>query len=110
MGLDAMIFHAQLLQSRPTLFNPVDCSTSDSSVHEDSPGNNTGVGCHLLLQGILVTQGLNPCLLCFLHWQACSLRGSSVYGIFQARILDWVAIASPGDLPDPGIELWSPAL
>ena len=37
----------------------------------------------------------------------CSLPGSSVHGIFQARILEWVAIPSPGDLPDPGIEPWS---
>ena len=33
-----------------------------------------------------------------------SLPGSSVHGIFQARIQKWVAISSPGDLPDPGIE------
>ena len=35
----------------------------------------------------------------------CSLRGSSVHGIFQARVLEWLPIPSPGDLPDPGIEL-----
>ena len=34
--------------------------------------NNTGVGCHFLLQGIFLTQGLNPCLLCLLHWQVYS--------------------------------------
>ena len=42
----------------------------------------------------------------------CDPPGSFVYGIFQARIVEWVAI-SPGDLPDPGIEpvsLASPAL
>ena len=39
----------------------------------DSPGKNTGVGCHALLQGIFLTQGSNPNLLCFLHWQARSL-------------------------------------
>ena len=39
----------------------------------DSPGKITGVGCHLLLQGIFPTQGLNPHLLHFLHWQADSL-------------------------------------
>ena len=39
----------------------------------DSPGNNTGVGCHSLLQGIFLTQGWNPCLLHLLHWQAGSL-------------------------------------
>ena len=40
----------------------------------------------------------------------CSLPGSSVHEILQARILGWVAIPSPGDLPDPGIESGSPAL
>ena len=43
----------------------------------------------------------------------CSPSGFSVYGIFQARILKWVAISSSRDLPDPGIEpmsLMSPAL
>ena len=36
----------------------------------DSPGKNTGVGCHVLLQGIFPTQGLKLCLLCLLHGQA----------------------------------------
>ena len=41
----------------------------------------------------------------------CSLPGSSVHGIFQARILEWVALfPSPGDLSNPGIELRSPTL
>ena len=40
----------------------------------------------------------------------CSLPGSSVHGISQARILQWVAFPSPGDLSDPGIEPVSPAL
>ena len=35
----------------PTLCDPMDCSPPDSSVHGDSPGKNTGVGCHALLQG-----------------------------------------------------------
>ena len=39
-----------------------------------------------------------------------NLPDSSVHGISQARILEWVAFPSPGDLPDPGIELVSPAL
>ena len=49
-----------LLQSCPVLFNPMDCSLPDSSVHGDSPGKNSGVSCHALLQGIFPTQGLNP--------------------------------------------------
>ena len=40
----------------------------------------------------------------------CSPPGSSVHRILQARLLDWVAISFPGDLPDPGIEQGSPAL
>ena len=50
-------------QSCPTLCDPMDCSPPGSSVHGDSPGKNTGVGCHFLLQGIFPTQGLNPGLL-----------------------------------------------
>ena len=40
----------------------------------------------------------------------CSLPGSSVHGILQARILEWVAISFSRDLPNPGIEPGSPAL
>ena len=39
----------------------------------------------------------------------CSLPGSSLRGILQARVLEWVAFPSPGDLPDPGVEPRSPA-
>ena len=39
----------------------------------DSPGKNTEVSCHLLFQDIFLTQGLNPSLLCLLHWQAVSV-------------------------------------
>ena len=45
------------------LCDPMDCSPPGSCVHEDSPGKNTGVGCHTLLQGIFLTQGSNPGLL-----------------------------------------------
>ena len=38
----------------------MDCSPSGSSVHGDSPGKNTGVGCCALLQGIFPTRGSNP--------------------------------------------------
>ena len=48
-----------IVQSRPTLCNPTDCSPPGSSVHGDSPNKNTGVGCHALLQGIFPTQGSN---------------------------------------------------
>ena len=43
--------------------DPMNCNRPDSSLHRDSPGKNTGVGCHVLLQGIFPTQGSNPGLL-----------------------------------------------
>ena len=49
-----------VVQSCPTLCNPMDYSLPGSSVHGESPGKNTGVGCHSLLQGIFPTQGSNP--------------------------------------------------
>ena len=42
-----------------TLCNPMDCSQPGSSVHGDSPGKNTGVGCHAFFQGIFPTQRSN---------------------------------------------------
>ena len=71
-----MCLRARLLQSCLTLCNPMDYSSSGSSVYEDSPDKNTGMGCHALLQGIILTQGSNPHLLCLLHWQADSLSVS----------------------------------
>ena len=56
-----------------TLCDPRDCSPPGFSVHGIFPGKNTGVVCHLLLQGIFPTQGLNPSLLRLLHWKADSL-------------------------------------
>ena len=40
----------------------------------------------------------------------CSLPGSSFRGIFQAIVLEWIAISFSGDLPNPGLEAGSPAL
>ena len=47
-------------QSCPVLSDPRDCSPPSSSIHGDSLGKNTGVGCHALLQRIFLTQGSNP--------------------------------------------------
>ena len=47
-------------QSCPTLCDPKDCILPGSSVHGDSPGQNTEVGFHAFLQGIFPTQGSNP--------------------------------------------------
>ena len=72
-------------QSCSTLCNPMNCSPPGSSVHGDSPGKNTGLSCHALLQGIFPTQqsipGLPHCrrvLYCLNH------QGSPI-------ILEWVA-------------------
>ena len=61
--------HPKLLQSCLTLCDPMVSGSPGFSVHGDSLGKNTRVGCHALLQGIFLTQGLNPHLLCHLHWQ-----------------------------------------
>ena len=50
-------------QSCPTLCDTMDCSLPGTSVHRDSPGKNSGIGCHALLQGIFPTQRWNPGLL-----------------------------------------------
>ena len=61
----------------------------------DSPGKNTGVGCHFLLQCMQVKSESEVAQSCLTLSDPmdCSLPGSSVYGIFQARVLEWVAIA-----------------
>ena len=56
-----------------TLCNPMDRNPPGFSVYGLFPGKNTGVDCHFLLQGIFLTQGLNPHLLCLPLWQADSL-------------------------------------
>ena len=85
---------AKSLQSCPTLCDP----RYGSSPGWDSPGKNTGVGCHFLLQCMKVKSESevaqsfptpsDP--------MDCSLPGSSVHGIFQARVLEWGAIAFSG--------------
>ena len=61
----------------------------------DSPGKNTGVGCHCLLQCMKVKSESEVAQLCLTLSDPmdCSPPGSSVHGIFQARVLEWVAIA-----------------
>ena len=72
-------------QSCPTICNPMDCSPPGSSVHGNSPGKNTGMGCHGILQGIFLTQGLNPGIPhCRQILYTLSHQGSP-------RILEWVA-------------------
>ena len=71
--------------SCPSLCDPMDCSLPDSSMHGDSPGKTTGVGCCVLLPAVFQTQGSNPglphCRQVLYHLR---YQGSP-------RILEWVA-------------------
>ena len=75
----------------------------------DSPGKNTGVGCHFLLQYIKVKSESEAAQLCLTRRDPmdCSLPGSSVHGIFQARVLEWGAIAFSGQegYPAPNLNI-----
>ena len=51
---------SEVAESHPTLCDTVDCSVPGSSVHGIFPSKCIGVSCHFLLQGIFLTQGLNP--------------------------------------------------
>ena len=84
---------AKLLQSCPTLCDPRDGSPPGPPW--DSPGKNTGVGCHFLLQCMKVKSESEVAQSCPTLGDPtdCSLPGSSVHGIFQARVLEWGAIA-----------------
>ena len=74
-----------VVQSCPTLGEPMNCSPPGSSVHGDSQGKHTGLGCHAPLHWIFPTQGLNPGLPhCRWILYLLSHQGSP-------RILEWVA-------------------
>ena len=80
--------------SRVQLCDPIDGSPPGSPPW-DSPGKNTGVGCHFLLQCMKVKSEseVAQSYLTLSDPMDCSPPGTSVHGIFQARALDWVAIA-----------------
>ena len=76
------------------------CATPWTAAHQaprprDSPGKNTGVDCHFLLQGMKVKSESEVAQSCPTPSNPidCSPPGSSVHGIFQARVLEWGAIA-----------------
>ena len=86
------------------MYNPLFLKSllpGSSSVHGDSPGKNTGVGCHALLQGIITTQESNPNC----QWILYQLDHQG-----NPRVLEWVAYPFSRGLPNPGIEPRSPAL
>ena len=84
---------AKLLQSCPTLCDSRDGSPRGSPW--DSPGKNTGVGCHFLLQCMKAKSESEVAQSCRTPSDPmdCSLPGSSIHGICQARVLEWGAIA-----------------
>ena len=76
------------------------CATPETAAHQaprawDSSGKNTGVGCHFLLQCMKVKSESEVAQSCPTPSDPmdCSLPGSSVHGILQARTLEWVAIS-----------------
>ena len=95
MGPAAAAAAAKSLQSCPALCDPVDGSPPGSPVFWDSPGKNTGVGCHFLLQRIKVKSEREVAQSCqtLSDPRDCSPPGCSVHGILQARVLEWGATA-----------------
>ena len=87
---------AKSLQSCLTLCDPIDGSPPRLPLPWDSPGKNTGVSCHFLLQCRKVKSESEVAQSCPTLWDPmdCSPPGSSIHGIFQARVLEWV----PSDL------------
>ena len=76
------------------------CATPQTAAHQAPPslgfsGKNTGVGCHFLLQCMKVKSEseVSQSCLTLSDPMDCSPPGSSAHGIFQSRVLEWVAIA-----------------
>ena len=88
------LYAAKSLQSCPTL-RPHRQQPTRLPHPWDSPGKNTGVGCHFLMKVKSEREVTQSCLtLC--DPTDCSPPGSSIHGIFQARVLEWGAIAFSG--------------
>ena len=96
---------ANSLQSCPTLCDPIRRQPTRLPHPWDSLGKNTGAGCHFLLQCMKVKSQSELAQSCPTPSDPmdCSLPGSSVYGIFQARVLEWGAII--GSLIFPVIQM-----
>ena len=92
---------AKLLQSFPALCDPHRWQPTRLPHPWDSPGKNTGVGCHFLLQCMKVKSESEVAQSCstLSDPMDCSPPGSSIHGIFQARVLEWGAI---------GFSNWAP--
>ena len=93
---------AHSLQSCPTLCDPMDCSPPGSSVRGNSPGENTGVGCHSLLHGIFLTQGsslgLQYCRQILYRWatgeaQILAEATSKQHSLFLGLKITWCCLS-----------------
>ena len=83
----------------------MDCSPPGSSVHGDSPGKNTGVGCHFRLQYIKVKSEVAQSCPTLSDPMDCSPPGSSVHGDSLGKNTGvGLPCPPPGDLPNPGIK------
>ena len=93
---------AKSLQSCPILCDPIDATRPPPSW--DSPGKNTGVGCRFFLQCMKVKSEseVTQLYLTLRDRMDCSPPGSSVRGIFLARVLEWGAIAFSSNVGDLG--------
>ena len=96
-GAAAAAAAAKSLQSCPTLCDPIDVWQPTRFPRPwDSSSKNTGVGCHFLLQCMKVKSESEVAQLCLTLSDPmdCSLPGSSIHGLFQARVLEWGAYRS----------------
>ena len=91
----------------PTLWDPIGGSPPGFRPW-DSPGKDTGAGCHFLLQCMKVKTESEVAQSCLTlpDPMDCSLQGSSIHGISQARVLEWVAIAFSHHLPEFAVTLF----
>ena len=119
-----------VIQSCLTLCEPMDCSPPGSSVHVNSPGKNTGVCCHVLLQGIFPTQVSHVAGSFFTVWATrkkkkekflsrvwlfaipwtVAYQASPSMGFSRKEYWSGLLFPLPGGLSDPGIEPRSLAL
>ena len=106
----ARVFEFNILLLLLSRFSRVQlCATPQAAASRlprpwDSPGKNTGVGCHFLLLCMKVKSESEVAQSCpsLSDPMDCSLPGSSIHGIFQARVLEWGAIAFSNQLSYEG--------
>ena len=95
MCVHAAAAAAKSLQSCPTHVQPHRRQPTRLPRPWDSPGKNTGVGCHFLLQWVKEKSESEVAQSCptLIDPIDRSLPGSTVHGVFQARVLEWAAIS-----------------